>query len=392
MSAALEAEELEADVLAWMESAPAGFVAAGATRAARYGLDAAAGVALDARFEAMALRIFAYQFEQVPTYAAYARALGRTPGDIRHARDIPALPVAAFKQARIATFDAAHDQLQFHTSGTTDGQPGVLALASTRLYDSALRRGFRHHVLPDRDTIRVVSMVPDIVEAPHSSLAYMLAAVRADFGTPESTVVHRGGAFTWRGFTAALAGARAAGAPVCILGTGFQWLHVVDTCDREAVRFQLPPGSRAFETGGTKGRTRALDRDQLVLGIERCFAIPSTHVVGEYGMTEMGSQFYTLDLRQATLGLPPVEAGWSYPAWVRPRLMEAETGRCREMQEAREIGLLAHHDLANVGSAAHLLTADLGAAAGCSFALRGRAARADPRGCGLVHEHMDVVR
>ena len=392
MSAAAEAEELEAAVFAWMERAPAGFVAAGTTRAACYGLDVKSEAALQARFEILALRIFAHQFEHVPAYAAYARTAGRTPAEVRQARDIPALPVAAFKYERIATFDAARDQVRFHTSGTTDGHPGVLALASTRLYDRALRRGFRHHVLPDHDSMRMVSMIPDRVEAPHSSLAYMLAAVRAEFGTSESAVVHRDGAFEWRGFAAALASACDAGEPVCIMGAGFQWVHVLDACEAESLRFQLPPGSRAFETGGTKGRARTLDRARLLNGIERCFAIPATHVVGEYGMTEMGSQFYTLDLRRAVLGLPPVDACWSYPAWVRPRLMEAETGRCVEMQDAREVGLLAHHDLANVDSAAHLLTADLGVAAGCSFALHGRAARADPRGCGLVHEQMDVMR
>jgi len=379
-----EAEQLESDVLEWMASVPAGFLAPGASREACFGLDAAGGRALEADFAALARRIFAFQVDHIPLYAAHARAAN-------HA-GIPPLPVTAFKQARIATFDPARERVQFHTSGTTDGRPGVLHLASTRLYDQSLRLGFRHHVLPDRDSMRMVSLVPDVAEAPHSSLAYMLAAVRADFGAPESVVVHRQDGIDWRALREALQTAIAVREPVCLMGTGFLWVHVLDACEAEGQRFELPPGSRAFETGGTKGRTRQLQHDELIGGIERCFGIPRSHVVGEYGMTEMGSQYYRLDLRQAVLGMPAADASWSYPAWVRPGLMDAETGRWVDMPQAREVGLLAHHDLANVETVAHLLTADLGEAAGCSFVLRGRAARADPRGCGLMHEHTEVMR
>jgi hypothetical protein len=90
-------------------------------------------------------------------------------------------------------------------------------------------------------------------------------------------------------------------------------------------------------------------------------------------------------LRAALLDTP-LDDVWSHPAWLRPRLVDTESGALCELEAAREIGLLAHHDLANRGSVAHLLTADLGRPRAGSFDLAGRCPRAEPRGCGLVSE------
>jgi hypothetical protein len=51
-------------------------------------------------------------------------------------------------------------------------------------------------------------------------------------------------------------------------------------------------------------------------------------------------------------------------------------------------GLLSIFDLANLGSAVHLLTEDLGMAEGGGFRLLGRAAGAELRGCSLVVEEL----
>jgi hypothetical protein len=51
-------------------------------------------------------------------------------------------------------------------------------------------------------------------------------------------------------------------------------------------------------------------------------------------------------------------------------------------------GLLAFFDLANVGSALHVLTEDLGRVEGHGFRLEGRAPEADLRGCSLLAEEL----
>jgi hypothetical protein len=268
--------------------------------------------------------------------------------------------------------------------GTTAAHTGNLPLDDPELYELSLERAFRHHVVPDRDAIRILVVAASAAEAPHSSLSYMFDHVRRRFGSPGSdTLWDR--RIRWRALAAALVAAQAEHEPVCLLGTAFTWVHVVDTCRADGFRVRLPAGSRLLETGGYKGRSRTLARHELLAEIQQWLGIPPSHVVSEYGMTEMGSQYYTTALRSAVLGVDQ-DAVWSHPAWLRPRIVDSESGHTRELELAHEIGLLAHHDLANRGSVAHLQSADLGRPRAGSFDLLGRAPRAEPRGCGLAYE------
>jgi Acyl-protein synthetase, LuxE len=385
-----EARQLEDRLLEWMATVPAGFVADGTTRAERYDQTPAEAAATDQRFDELARALFEHQYERVPVYRAYCRALGRTPDRITASTDIPPLPVEAYKRARVATFPAELEIAAFHTSGTTGAGTGVLHLDGLALYDLALERGFAHHVLPDRDTIRMVVLAAPLDEARHSSLSYMLQRVLQRWGAPGSATPYHDGEVRWRELRAVLEAARDAREPVCLLGTAFAWVHVLEACARETFRIELPEGSRVFETGGYKGRTRELSTRELHAGFDYTFGVPATHVVGEYGMTEMGSQLYTTSLRRTLGAGAPADDTWSYPAWLRPRILDSATGATVDPEATAELGLLAHHDLANRASVAHLLTADLAEPRGPSFVLAGRCPRADLRGCGLVYERGSV--
>jgi hypothetical protein len=304
---------------------------------------------------------------------------------VESSKAVPALPLEAFKRTHVAAFPAAAARVIFHTSGTTGERPGVLALDDPGLYALALERGFQHHVLPDCASMRLLVVGPARSEAPHSSLAFMFEHVQRRFGTAASDVYWRDGAVRLAALQEALREACARREPVCLLGTAFTWVHVTDRLREAGFTLRLPAGSRLFETGGYKGRSRTLSRAELAAAIEACFGIPPAHVVGEYGMTEMASQYYTTSLRASLLSTP-LDAVWSHPAWLRPRLLDSERGQAVELEAARELGLLAHHDLANAGSVAHLLTADLGRPVSGSFALAGRSRGAEPRGCGLAGE------
>ena len=80
--------------------------------------------------------------------------------------------------------------------------------------------------------------------------------------------------------------------------------------------------------------------------------------------------------------------------WNLESLLEEIEARLVDMDESLEeaapgsTGLLAVFDLANVGSAVHLLTEDLGVADGDGFQLVGRAAGAELRGCSLTVEEL----
>jgi hypothetical protein len=138
-----------------------------------------------------------------------------------------------------------------------------------------------------------------------------------------------------------------------------------------------------FETGGSKGRTRALGRPELLAGVERRLGVPAGRVVREYGMTELTSQLYTrvLDGGDPDLFVPP--------PWTRVRVLDPET---LEEAPAGTVGLVALFDLANLGSAVHLLTEDLGVIEDGGLRLAGRARGAELRGCSLTAEEMTAAR
>ena len=120
-------------------------------------------------------------------------------------------------------------------------------------------------------------------------------------------------------------------------------------------------------------------REELVEQLGLRLALRAEAMVREYGMTELTSQCYTSSEPGADpeLFLPP--------AWVRVRILDPEN---LEELPPGELGVIAIFDLANVGSALHVLTEDLGVLRGEGFQLRGRAAGAELRGCSLAVEEL----
>ena len=164
-----------------------------------------------------------------------------------------------------------------------------------------------------------------------------------------------------------------------ILATAFALAEWLKALERQDLHFRLPPGSTIFETGGFKGKTAELTREDLLARIRTWLGVPPEFVVREYGMTELTSQCYT---RVLFGGDPDLFVA---PHWVRVRVLDPET---LEEAPAGTPGLVAVFDLANLGSAVHLLTEDLGVADGEGFRLVGRAAGAELRGCSLVVEEL----
>jgi hypothetical protein len=187
------------------------------------------------------------------------------------------------------------------------------------------------------------------------------------------------------GFRAALRAAEAAGEPVCLLGTAFGFVHWLDTYPNE--RYCLAPGSRLMDTGGTKGRVRELPPADLYAAYERVFGIPAEHLVNEYGMTELSSQYYDVTLRTGSgLDHPRPKAG---PPWLRTLVVDPESLWPLPDGEA---GLLLHFDLANLDSVLAVQTEDLGRQTTEGLRLLGRATGAEARGCSLAVEELMGAR
>ncbi len=325
----------------------------------------------DAVFEELALRIFACQLRRNAPYARYCAAKGvtldRMPGSWA---EIPPVPAAAYKEAPLATFDPADASLVFETSGTTGGVGGKHYMRSSELYDAALLAGFDRFMLPDRARLRYLNLVPNPLERPHSSLGYMMARVASLRGTGKTEWYVSGDALLLDAFFEDLRESTANGEPVCIATTAFALLAALDAAESRTLRFSLPPGSRIMETGGFKGRTRVLSRDELYARASACLGVEPSSIIAEYGMTELASQWYDVGrLKRA-------------PTWMRARTVAPDGTTLPD----GVVGALAHVDLANLWSCLALQTEDLGACYGREIVLIGREQGAEPRGCSLDAE------
>jgi len=222
----------------------------------------------------------------------------------------------------------------------------------------------------------------------------MFEAIRKSAGWAETaflgTVAQSGG---WdldlEAAVAVLRSAAAARQRLIVLGTAFSYVHLLDHLAERSLRFELPPGSRALETGGYKGRSRALSKSALHSLIAARLGIPPTQIVCEYGMSELSSQAYdhACDAWRRRSDeprggqAPLVTRHFRFPPWARTEIISPETGL--EVAEG-ETGLIRVFDLANVYSVMAIQTEDLGIRRGDGFELIGRAVAAEPRGCSLM--------
>jgi hypothetical protein len=336
-------------------------------------------------FDRLALDVFAHQYARNAAYRGYCDRRGATPRSVRHWSAVPAVPADAFRAATLVCGDPGRVVATFRTSGTTRGAEGrgVHLFPDLSLYDAALRAGFRAHLLPEGEALRFVSLVPPPRSVPDSSLSYMAGAVVEEFGTAQSAwFVAAGGAIDHEGLAASLRAAEAAAEPVCVLGTAFALVGVLDALAASGSRYRLAEGSRLMDTGGFKGRSRSVSRRELYAGARDLLGIPESWCVDEYGMTELSSQFYD---GVAGSARPVEERLHVGPGWARTVVVDPET--LAPVANGKR-GVLRHHDLANLHSVAVVQTADLGVAEEGGFRVLGRASGAEARGCSLAMEEV----
>ncbi|MBM3458040.1 MAG: hypothetical protein FJX77_05860, partial [Armatimonadetes bacterium] len=238
--------------------------------------------------------------------------------------------------------------------------------------------------------IRVLAAGPTDRFFPHSSLGHMYGRILDRFGTSGSGIFWRADGPRFPCLASALAKAEREKEPVLLLGTAFGFVLLLDWLAAEGKRFTLPPGSRLVDTGGYKGRSREVPREELYSLYTERLGIPNTHLVNEYGMTELGSQFYDTNLKELAAGLPIRPRAKSVPPWVRVQVVDPETLQPWETpgEGWGRVGLLRIVDLANLHSVIAIQTDDLGQASGSRFQILGRAGGAEARGCSLAAEEL----
>lgn len=338
-------------------------------------------------FNARALQSFRYQCAAIPSYGAYVRYLGVDPERVASWRDIPPVPASAFKSHDLSaappevTGAPGAPGVLFRTSGTSVSSPGRVRLASTRLYETSLRRSFERHLLPDGARLRAIVFGAARLDEPHSSLWFMANRVVAGLAKSGRWIL-LGGEPRFSEADEEFTRAEAAEEPLLLIGTTLLYMAYFERLEAAGRSFRLPAGTRAMDTGGAKGRRGEFTRDEVTAEFGKRLGIPPSHVVNEYGMTEMGSQFYENHLLAAHESRTP-EPGWRIPPWVRTRVLDPETMQERPDDER---GLLVHYDLANLEVPLAIQTEDIGERRGHRLILEGRLLGAEARGCSLPYE------
>ena len=326
-------------------------------------------------FDALAVDIARFQARHVAGYARLCAARGVAPERIRSAAEAPAVPTDAFKAATVFAFPSDQARVTFRTSGTTIGARGAHPMRITSTYHAAALAFGRAMLAPDLEPPMPVLVVgPSPEHAPDSSLAHMCATFAQAWG---------GGAWFLREGELDVEGLRRriaeldARRPAVILATSLALAHLADL----AASLPLPGASRVMQTGGFKGRTREVDAAELRRAVARLFAVDERHVVSEYGMTELSSQFWEGSLSRAAT--PP--GVYLEPTWARVVPVHPET--LAPVPDG-EVGIARIEDLANVDSAFAVLAADLVRRVSGGFELLGRAPGAAPRGCSIAVDEM----
>ena len=344
-------------------------------------------------FEAMALEIAQFQARYAP---GFRRLVEERGASLDRLEAIPAVPCDAFRIARVAVHPPAADEVRFVTSGTT-GAPGTHAMRTTQTYrELAFAYGSLALTSAWCGPRVVVALAPDPGTRPQSSLGFMLRIFMEAFDGRALARDPVGARFDarcsgrWladasgvdvRGLRRAALVARERGEPLLVLATSFALVSLLDAL--AGAKVPSPGRTVVMQTGGFKGRTRAVAPDRLRAAVARAFCVPPTQVVGEYGMTELTSQLYEGGIEGGAL---PGQPGIYYPPpWLR--IVPVDPATLEPVADGQP-GIARIIDLGNVDSAVAIVAQDVVRCVGEGIELLGRRPGAPPRGCSLALESL----
>lgn len=309
-------------------------------------------------FEETALQLWNWQCQHNPDY-------GRICQDQMPSRwqDIPAIPVALFRDLSLTCFPPMAAAHCFRTSGTT-GPRGTHLLQDTELYDLGAALHMQNCIggVPQQG-ISLVSPAADssLGHMCRSFAPRMMQGFIPDVGVL-SEECHR-----------ALEQAEKEETPLFIPATAFAMVVLLEALGSK--RFSLHPSSVMMITGGFKGRKHQLSESDIAEQLEHCF--PNIRIVSEYGMTELSSQLWA-----TRLGEP-----FTPPHWMKVTTVDPESGQA--LPTGTE-GLLKFVDLANHQTVLAVETRDKGVVfSDGTVGYRGRQQSAASRGCSLSVEEVD---
>ncbi|MDG4715955.1 acyl transferase [Winogradskyella marincola] len=312
----------------------------------------------NAEFEALALDIFRFQFENNGVYRSFCDLLYKHPSDIKSLTEIPFLPIQFFKTHDVLSSRAKVEKI-FTSSGTTGSTTSKHQVTNLSIYEESYLKGFAHFYGNIEDYV-VLALLPSYLERDGSSLIYMVDDLIQKSKHPESGFYLN----NLQDLAKTLNRLEAKGQKTLLIGVSFALLDLV-----EQFQFSLKH-TIVMETGGMKGRRKEIIRQELHDVLKKGFGVKQIH--SEYGMTELLSQAYSKG-----------NGVFECAPWMK--ILTRDTEDALTVLPPNKTGGINIIDLANINSCAFIATQDLGKTSeNNQFEIIGRFDNSDIRGCNLM--------
>jgi len=307
-------------------------------------------------FEDAALEVFHLQARENPVYRDFLGNLPRfNPKTVRKVADIPFMPIEFFKSQRVL-LKGIQPKMAFESSGTTGQQVSRHYIGDPDFYGAVATQIFENFYGPCSQYC-FLALLPSYLERQHASLVFMAQRFVEQAGA--------GSGFFLNNYSELENRLAASERHTLLLGVTFALLDLAERMPK------LHNNTIVMETGGMKGRRKEMTRAELHQRLKKDLGVSAIH--GEYGMTELLSQFYAKR-----------DGRFRGPVWAKILLRDITDPLSVEKRHSRSGGVNII-DLANIESCAFLATQDIGKQhPDGSFEILGRFDASDVRGCNLM--------
>ena len=313
----------------------------------------------DVEFNALALQVFHFQYENNDIYNRYVSALPINTSEITHYTQIPCLPISFFKSQEIVCQAIHQDTVCFTSSGTTGQITSKHYVNDVAIYESSFNKGFELFYGKPTNYC-VLALLPNYLEREGSSLVYMFDHLITQSKHPDSGFYLN----NMTDLVAKIQHLKQLKQKTLLLGVTYALLDLAE------LDVTLSDDFIVMETGGMKGKRPEMLKEELHAILKEKFMVSSIH--SEYGMTELLSQAYSQK-----------EGLFACPPWMKVLVRDVNDPFSYSFN--KKTGGINVIDLANINSCAFIETKDLGRIHDTNlFEVIGRFDNSDIRGCNLM--------
>lgn len=315
-------------------------------------------------FNALALELFNYQYQNNAIYRKYCDTLSTNIAEVDQIKKIPFLPISFFKTHEVKTTDFKAE-IVFESSGTTQTINSKHFVKDVSIYKESFTTCYSKFYGSPKNKC-ILGLLPSYLERKNSSLVLMTEEIIKASGSDLSGFY----LYDYEKLHRTLLHNELLKIPTLLIGVTYALL---DFAEKFPVELR---NTIVMETGGMKGRRQEMTRKEVHSALQNNFGLSLVH--SEYGMTELLSQAYSKG-----------DGIFHCPAWMKILLRdEDDPFNLTDENDATEkslTGVINIIDLANIYSCCFIATDDIGRLhANSSFEVLGRMDRSDVRGCSLM--------